>query len=558
MNIRTGLLLAVACASGSLLAYDCNSVAFYSFNEGTAGETVVGKAVVNALDGTVHAGTVSLREGGQNADLVYDDDAPGKYLFDQGFYYGKTPVCTDPKSIRFCSATKTGSGALIEFADLASEMSGDSWTVEFFFKIGASEKDLFAWATFLSAACGMGGKGANSVDYSEKSLELTWNSTSSMFNSIGEVNNLRSYISQQVADDTWHHFAAIFDASKKTFTAYLDYGNSYGGVTGDQKGTNIHSDPTTGNPLKLNGNFHGKICGLRVSKKALALANLLRASDEPGLVPRTAFHLSLDGVADETATALAARVGVAGEAIATPSGCTPPAYAAAVPNAPKYSRVTDGTDETYGSNVTSVAVQCFPSANFPAGAGFRVPGPSIPRCDGGDFTLESFVKCDWAKMTDAISKCTGTVYQRVTIFGSKNTGSNFDLCLSAELTYDRYKIAWYDTGNAYHDKDVYGLSALKDGKWHHFALSYDAADMKMRLDIDYGSANGGQTTEWTLTADFGFRQAVASRDMMFGSGLNNGTFYGWFDEPRFTHAVLAPEEYVHFGKFPQGLLLLFK
>lgn len=544
-KIKLLVLLAMGCQGGILLAAE-DVVAFYSFNGGAAGETAVGVPLVNA-EGSSYVGLGAKSGTGKDSDLVFDDDVPGAYL--SGSHHYKATAYGNIKSLKFDGTS--ANGVKVAFTDLATAISGGkSFTVEFFFKIRPEDKDVFGWGNFLNFKCGMSGTGADGTKREDTSVALTWVSAATLYNSAGDQNNMRSYISKDVADGQWHHFAFVYNASTKKVLAVLDYDTN-----GDQKGTNIVTAEKPDSPLNLNSNFRGKICGLRVTAQALTKDHFLFATDDPDVVPRTAFHLSLDGEPGETATELDARRGASGTAVETTApAALPLVYATTVPNNDRYTRVTDGTDETYGTNFTSVSIRPIPAEHWPQQSGFMVSGLSYPRCDGGDFTLEAFVKCDWMSMTNVFAQCSGTLYQRVTIFGQKNQGSNYDFALSADLANDRYAVSWYDEKNVAGQDNLYVMTEMRDGLWHHFALVYDDTDKTLRLDIDYGKRTRTVRLENALRP----RQTQDKRDMMFGTGLNNGTFYGFMDEVRYTHAKLEPTDYLKFGKFPSGLVLLFK
>lgn len=449
------VLSAVLSATVSM-AFDADTIAFYPFNDGAVGETVIGTTVANAVSSGTHGGTSSLVGSGTNADIVYDDDAPGKYLYSE--FRHKAPILyTDPKSISFFSTTvdSTACGGKVSFEDIGTALSGGTdYTVEFFFKIPTDgQAHMLKWSGMLSYDCG------TYCTYLSKyaSVSLVWYNANTLYGSAGDLNNFRTYISASdsptvdtsLADGKWHHFAVIYNATAKTLVEYLDYGTANGGKSGTTLSGVENAQKESGFPLNLgNGNFHGKICGLRVTKAVLSLDNLLRATDDADIVPRAAFHLSLDGENGTEATVLAARVGADGEAeLSTAAGSLPLVYTDDCASPARKPLVTDGTDEIYGTNVSAVCLRTVPAKNWPQGPGVKVAGSSYPRCDGGDFTLEGFFKHDFVTQTNNFDRCTEPVYRRFTIFGMKNAAYNLDFMLAAEYQ-STYKY-WFLQGKIY-------------------------------------------------------------------------------------------------------------
>ena len=555
------VFFAVLLSAAVSMAFNSDTIAFYPFNEGSAGDTVVGATVSNAVSPGTHDGTPSLVGSGTNADIAYDDDAPGKYLYDEFAY--KAPILFEnPKSISFSSPTVNGTacGGKIEFTDVGTALSGGAdYTVEFFFKIPADgQSHMKKWNGVVSYDCG------TYCTYlaAYKSVSLVWYDANTLYGSAGDLNNFRTYIKASdsptvdtsLADGRWHHFAVIYNATKKTLVEYLDYGNANGGKSGTTLSGVENAQKPSGFPLELgNGNFHGKICGLRVSKAALGLDHLLRATDDPDVMPQTAFHLSLDGAAGTTASTLLARVGCVGEATA---GSNPLVYTDDCASPARRPLVTDGTGEIYGTNTSAACIRTVPDVYWPNGSGAMVKGSSYSRCDSGDFTLEGFFKHDFVTQTNNFDSCSEPVYRRFTIFGMKNAAYNMDFVLVA-VYHPTYK-NWYLQGQIYDVNNTLKSTGqisspvcLTDGKWHHYSLVYDDSALTLKVYIDYevaGTAN--------MTAPYRPRGEWGSRDIMFGTGLNNGTMEGCIDEVRFSHAKLEPSEFLKFTKTKLGMIML--
>lgn len=109
----------VACAS--------DTIALYPFDDGEPGETANGKTIKNAVDGS-YPGSVSVTA---DADIVFDEDAPGKYVLSCSFEKNVTPevLYTNPRSVHFVRT-----GGTITFPGLSTALSSnEDYTVEFFY-----------------------------------------------------------------------------------------------------------------------------------------------------------------------------------------------------------------------------------------------------------------------------------------------------------------------------------------------------------------------------------------------------------------------------------------
>ena len=579
MNSKTFKLAGCfAALAFSGFAFDADTIAFYPFNEGSAGESVVGKSVANGV-GQQYGGTSETVGAGTSSDLVYDEDVPGKYLYNE--FYRNAPVLSSThKSILFKSSTKNNAGAKISFADIGPAISGDSdYTIEFFFKI-PEEEALMAknWGHWLTYNCGMHCDSTKSGNGSTTAglVEAVWyiDGSGKFYGFCGDMNNFDSTVTMDFnpIDGKWHHFAFVHNASDKTFNTYIDYGKAFGGFTGDNHTKNVvdYADEASG-PLEMNGNFHGKICGLHITKSALNPGSMLHATDNQEIINQVAFHLSLDGESGDVATTLKARVGADGEASeCSVQGGYPLVYDAGVPNKPRAFLVDDGMGNILGTNDSSVLLRPIPGTTFTQGPGVLVSGSSYERCDGGDFTLEAFVKHDWVTQTNLFDACSGTVARRFTIFGI-GTGDAPDVVLfgyyQTTYKYWYYRLQAYDvTGTR---KDVsWADSGLQkcfaDGKWHHYALVYDDENRTFTFQVDYGTENGGYTfVSDQLPNPIGPRAGYEvvnrpRRDVVFGVGAGGGAMAGLVDEVRFSREKLTPAEFISFAKPKTGLMLLFR
>ncbi len=76
---------------------------------------------------------------------------------------------------------------------------------------------------------------------------------------------------------------------------------------------------------------------------------------------------------------------------------------------------------------------------------------------------------------------------------------------------------------------------IEDGKWHHVAFTFTAADNSVRLYVDYVLSRSGDARS-SLIYD--------SSELRIGEGAGGQAFDGWIDEVRLSNAVLLPDQFM--------------
>ena len=157
---------------------------------------------------------------------------------------------------------------------------------------------------------------------------------------------------------------------------------------------------------------------------------------------------------------------------------------------------------------------------------------------GGSFTMECFFRIT---ETDP-SVVTNLAMAPILTF---QAGGYTDS--SIQLYYGKFygRITAKDSeGTVKSSQAVTGKSAVLDGKWHHVAMTYDAAARKATWYFDYaivGSALTLKTGETGLYIPEGTKFLVGSNGL-----VSNRNFPGEVDEVRFSNTVLGPAQFMRF------------
>ena len=140
MKKLIAVLMFGSCAFAATLLADSEEIAFYPFKDRAAGESAVGVAITNAVDGSKYAGRI-VKFG--NGDVKFSDERPGKYVF-RGLLYNQPDRlhCTEPGSLYFDgSASSTNDACQLFFDEIARELAAfasagtGKWVIEFYYKM---------------------------------------------------------------------------------------------------------------------------------------------------------------------------------------------------------------------------------------------------------------------------------------------------------------------------------------------------------------------------------------------------------------------------------------
>ena len=311
-SIRRGAItrfvsaLAVSAVSLSLTATSFNSdtIAFYSFDGKTAGESAFGGTVANKVDASKYVGTVyqanstainaEVDAGGGQA--YWSSDRPGKYVFARRGYRPEV-IATDPGSVEI-PYLSNNRGAICAFDSLASELGNlESWTVEWFWKTpsdyaadsagGWFKLPLYTTDKTGNTAPGLYVSQTPSSGIRHFRLFATGESAAA-----GAV--ILSMQTASLRDGLWHHIAVSY--TNHTATLTVDYERSASATM-----TIAPTNEAVALLLPYSGAFHSVVSCIRVSKRALPSREFMASTDCADCYPRTAFHWGLDGVPGEEA-----------------------------------------------------------------------------------------------------------------------------------------------------------------------------------------------------------------------------------------------------------------
>lgn len=500
-------------------------IAFYVFKDGEANTDV--STVTNSVGHGEYLGTAFAFGTGGTAP-TFDSDCPGKYIFAND--RASRILAEDPQSVFFhgdSSSVSIGSG--IDFEWLTTGMAlQEEFTVEFFVK--GTEK--LAWRTAGGFNLGnyikiCSGNGAN---YFGAQLVISSNP-----GLVGAGMN--------VSDGAWHHFALAY--KEGVASIYVDYAY-YGTI--EQANTLTLNDKKAFNLGYGNGYgttseaFVGKASCLRVSNKALAIADFMYASDEkpeqsnePHIVFKYRFDEGTAGASIETTKVsplnLMLRAGKGGAI----NGSVLPRYnTSALSSRQAY---VDFGDGVYVPNVACAEFFGY-DANDPVlprdqdWAGSYLRTAQLPSTDFvGSFTLEFYMKTrpEYGK-----EKASQIQTQTVCGLGKSDNDLDWKIAVNYNMTqlyFGGYTAAGEPLG------DYFNCSA-GDGNWHHIALVNNDEEKTVQVYVDRVQVYERKCAN-SLRRTSGYQ-------LTFGRYCNGHGYNGYIDEVRVSDVVLTPDEFLSF------------
>ncbi len=513
------LLFAVATIAAGLVFADFSpdTLAFYPFTDGAAGDSANGVTLKNAVaPGTNDAVSVQYDYPSTAAKGVirFDDDVPGSYLFDDVTLALPDPVCSHLRSILITTDVTDASqapdsyagrsGGYISLPDISTELSkcGTSgFTVEFFWKIPTEEPYPCTWAAALTLDVGITDAGGTnrkvSVAFPVGGPDVAHGRYLSVFTSPwGSYADYGAPISY----GEWHHLALTFTSG--VFKVVGDYT-----ATASISGLTV-SEIQMAKEIKLGmrydnafAGFHGKIAGLRFSKRPLAVSEYLKASDrsryrnvrEPDLLTvdtnTVAFYSFKEGagrVGEQTGDAVMLNdVSNNYPGVSAKAGGVFPAYSDDAPG--PYVFVGYGRDKTaFCTNAMSLS--------FGGGkVDFEGIGTALSELD--ESTIEFF----WKMAPD--EAIVGWKATMAWDGGYLRNGASYPLSLIIPLADQtsqfgreirlvrQGKVSEYDgfiIVRTYADLP-------EDGLWHHIAVTYKNGEVGLYADYSKVGAVGGFT-----------------------------------------------------------------
>lgn len=550
----------------SASAFDADTIAFYTLDDGTANASAIDGVVENKVDSSKYNGTITAMKGSTSSDGTahWLSDAPGKYIFAKGGY---KPECiyTNPGCVQV-EQFKNGRGIKCAFDSLASDIGDLSeWTVEWFYKLpsGYSSYDaskgswwqLPLWTTYSTYApdwmklgeSPSGGK----VDFRIFTSKL------------GDGINLNMNVAS-IADDEWHHIAIRYKNGKVCLVA------DYGAKKSSEVAMSI---APTNEPVAMllpaNGHFHGRISCIRVSKKCLSEDLFMIASNNPDCYPRTAFHFDLDGEAGtDSPSSISNRAYNTSLAVVNPEQVGMKKYTgfgtydvdtngnhsvfcADLPKGSLKRCITEGNrGDVLGKNISSLRMPTLPLsvseptsvAIWTTGTKLKIDASSLPPVDSS-FTMELFAKLNYDSWYEN-TKYTAGERRRTTVMGVDTDDSgyhNWVLSVIPAESGGKFTLSTYNSTNkAYSVETSYSIP-FSDGNWHHIAVTYDHETYKLSFYFDY-------VLQKTLQLDIPLRTGNLSTQTYYvGGALNNHSFDGWMDEVRLVRECLSPDRFIQFS-----------
>ena len=330
------------------------------------------------------------------------------------------------------------------------------------------------------------------------------------------------------ANDVWHHAAFVYDETG-TARLYVDYvevaKNSVAGSTLKADWTNTR-ELAIGAHLQREGRtVPGDILEVRISDTALTADQFLQLRVPPRTMPdETVAYLPQSVAADrrfDSILRLNAATGANAVKVGRKSESTSPAVVVETADKPiAVSRI--------GINDASAPQFNVASTRFAVGTDGKGNGYTLatdPQLESGDFTIEGFFKTPG----QIPAGTTWTLFRtpNVKIAIGTASGKEGKVMFRGFQAFKEYTSV----------VDVYNGKRVDDGQWHHLAAVYTVADHKMRLYIDYESANTGTAT---LATSGTFLPSVAWQN----DGSGTQYFPGWLDEVRFVKKALGPDEFI--------------
>ena len=506
-TIASLLLAFTLCASA-------NTIACWPF-EGSGGQSA-DKLTNSVAPGTL-TGTAGIYSGGTLP--VFADDVPGPSIWDG--MCGPLYNDDNQTSLLFTGNGSSG-GSKVSISDDPA-LHPTNVTVEAFVKV----RNLVAYSAIVRKVRGSG---------TSWGLYLTSNGELGLRVDTAAANNAISASTSGtgLSDGDWHHVAFVYNSVNSNVLMYVDYNL--------EVSRTLYSPPLDYDSSDLligcntaNGTFDGWIDEVRISNAALDPNQFLTVDhiESTGTLGYWDLDSDTTGVDADVITSRVNQAYMNGVASKSGSSSIQPSYISDRADDGLYLIKDGSSGELLHKNKSALRLDSFApnvggkySVSWPA----LVPNPT-------NLTVEAFVKVD-------------TPPNYAGIFRKYRTGGpTWALSVTTNST-GVYLLGRFDTqvspSNDGFNQTLYATGGnLRDGKWHHIALTYDDAERRARIYVDYQQV-GTRTTSGPLVYESG--------DFVVGT---SGTYYfdGGIDEVRLTGRVLSPDEFLHAAP-PMGTIIL--
>jgi hypothetical protein len=171
------------------------------------------------------------------------------------------------------------------------------------------------------------------------------------------------------------------------------------------------------------------------------------------------------------------------------------------------------------------------------------PKTSVDAYHPESWTMECFLK-----VRDQAS------YKNMLIFGKGWDHNQFSWKVRTLNNCDKLEYGYsvsYNASNHSETKEFIATQTvnIKDGKWHHLAVSYDNTTKTMKMYLDYEEILQREQVE----------KLLPYKDMVYRCGrfCSERGFSGWMDEIRLSNTVLEPQDFIKLMP-SDGLTIMFR
>ena len=573
---RMCMAMFVLCAHAALADFSADTLAFYPFADKAVGETAeTDDVITNAVSSSgTYDGTVQRisRTSGTGYGTLTFERFPYPYVYSD---WSCTNLLTsEAQSIHIKSNGLARNGAAVLLNALAEKLYEDidnkDYTIELFWR------DNVTWET--ETAFSYSGLAVHNFIYGYSSYNWIRLNFTSTYLDYGA----------SICDGLWHHLAVIYDHTTKKISMVGDYSLVSGTPFDESTGTAASRYFNLGSDNANNAKEDVEFSCLRVTQRKLDPSEFMVAYDAPAGNGNTVFHWGFDGangsnigaIADRSESGVdwsvmntqyffahgsrSVRAGAAFLGGGTVADCTNPVCRVEMDR--RKSVLLSG--DAVVTNVNLASGELLATANAAGvakGYGFQwSTNRFLPVT--GSFTVECLTRLNadnWQhKVIDVGPRFRTTIMSRSLANGSGDWADVREygaFCVRADPG---------DTGNTkfyltytYYDGSHVPQKVLKSVGWtmtntefdrtyHHFAVAYDPAALKLALFIDY-EERASVDLPGPLTLD-------ASPYWQFGAGSNNGAFDGRYDEIRLSRGVLDVSEFLRMARPELGFSIIFR
>lgn len=543
-SVALGVLLLT---STGAYAYDADTLAFYPFCDGAVGENGTALTLTNAVDASKFLATSYTDSAWAGAGLFFTNDVPGRYLVGGKGFHEEGPVASifqaatlNARRNDATGVVMSGYGTKVTCSGLASELSKcESWTVECFAKIPRAVDCTADYKRLITLDAGIK-NGTNEGDLHVVAVSETVDGKGwrvQLGNGYPVIGNGADGYGE------WLHVALVCTATElKYFVNYAQVGST---VSITRTGENEGKD------LEISGNrkWCGHIAGLRVMKRALTTDEMLRVSEYPTGDPMVLAQWPLEGVIGTQPT------GERMTAVDIPAG-----------NVPLLEERRNGRVYEQGVQMRETlaavrlsGVEKAAGATYATGNALMIPENSfVPIL--GDFTMEGFFKFDRKVWETKYYTDKNEIRPYVGLF--RQDWRDGDKTRKVwQISLQRYGDGTYHPRVGANRSDWaamtdtgFGSAVKTDGKWHHYAVTYDHAQMTFEFFED-----GVSLGTHTFSDPIGLDKQPAGGNTAYYVGAATGAhpFEGLVDEVRLSQKKLTPAEFVSIDD-RQGMMLIVR